>query len=298
MPLNTTTYAFKTYNAVSSQSSSKSDVEVLVGADPEVFFAKDGEPYPAIGLVGGTKDSPKPYGLGHVQEDNVMAEFNIPPSKTEAAFSNRINGMLINLEKIAAENNCTLLIQSYAHFNAKDLLHPQAQAIGCDPDYNAWTLEKNVSASPRSLGTLRTASGHVHIGLPNPNIHPSIRPALVKACDLFLGVPATIIDPDVTRRKYYGKAGCFRPKAYGVEYRVLGNFWLTKDEYRRWVFRQVIKAVNLVLNTNHLKYFESTGIFNSSVANRIINKGDIDLAHLVMKKVPDLCFPDGYEIQI
>jgi hypothetical protein len=40
------------------------------------------------------------------------------------------------------------------------------------------------------------------------------------------------------RRELYGKAGAFRPKPYGVEYRVLSNRWLNSEALIRWVYNQ------------------------------------------------------------
>jgi hypothetical protein len=42
----------------------------------------------------------------------------------------------------------------------------------------------------------------------------------------------------------YGAAGAFRPKPYGVEYRVLSNAWLTTEDRMRFVFDQTVAAVN------------------------------------------------------
>src|SRR5688500_8759583 len=224
-----------------------SKTQILIGADPEGFFVRNGVPVPAIGLIGGTKDHPRPCGIGHVQEDNVMAEFNIPPATTATQFSNRIKAMMDSLEEIAKKHGCSLQYTSWAKFNEMDLLHPQARTIGCDPDYNAWTSDKNPSASPFDLGVIRTAAGHVHIGVPNPNISPNYRTNVVKACDRFIGIPSAIMEKeDNTRRKFYGKAGCFRPKPYGIEYRVPGNWWLTEDKYRKWIFKQATTAITLL----------------------------------------------------
>ena len=44
--------------------------------------------------------------------------------------------------------------------------------------------------------------------------------------DVYLGLDSLTYDKDVERRELYGKAGAFRPKEYGVEYRVLSNAWL------------------------------------------------------------------------
>ena len=65
--------------------------------------------------------------------------------------------------------------------------------------------------------------------------------------DLFLGVPSILLDTDTERRKMYGKAGCFRFTEFGVEYRVLSNFWTTSLENIKWLFdgiKQAVEAYN------------------------------------------------------
>ena len=59
---------------------------------------------------------------------------------------------------------------------------------------------------------------------------------LSKELDYYLGLPSLLFDPDTSRRKMYGKAGAFRPKPYGMEYRVLSNAWLKSPELIKWVF--------------------------------------------------------------
>lgn len=215
-----------------------------IGADPEVFFKKGNEYIPAIGMVGGTKHSPRKLRLGAVQEDNVMAEFNIPPATTAGAFSKSIAVMLDALERIAANNGCTLAIVPYAQFDRKYLEHPQAREMGCEPDYNAWENTENRRPSYELLQNIRTASGHIHIGIPSPDKDPNKRVRLVSVCDLCLGLPSLFVDRDSTRRKFYGQAGAYRPKPYGVEYRVLSNFWIKKEEHRKWAFTSAMYAAN------------------------------------------------------
>ena len=56
--------------------------EPTFGSDFEIGVAniKKKKIIPVCGLLGGTKDDPKEIGnYCQVQEDNVMAEFNIPP---------------------------------------------------------------------------------------------------------------------------------------------------------------------------------------------------------------------------
>ena len=62
-----------------------------IGADPELFaIDKRGKPYSCIGLLGGSKDYPRYIEDIGVQEDNVMAEFNIPPALSKEQFTYNI----------------------------------------------------------------------------------------------------------------------------------------------------------------------------------------------------------------
>ena len=48
----------------------------------------------------------------------------------------------------------------------------------------------------------------------------------------------------------YGAAGAFRPKPYGVEYRVLSNAWLLTEDRMRFVYKQTVKAVKDLMSGN------------------------------------------------
>ncbi len=49
--------------------------------------------------------------------------------------------------------------------------------------------------------------------------------------DLFLGLPSAGADKQGKRRELYGKAGRYRPTSYGIEYRVLSNYWLFNEHW-------------------------------------------------------------------
>ena len=50
-------------------------------------------------------------------------------------------------------------------------------------------------------------------------------------------------DRDPLRRELYGKAGAFRPKPYGVEYRTPSNIWIRSRDMRRCIFDLVQIAI-------------------------------------------------------
>lgn len=227
-----------------------------VGTDAEVFL-KDkltGKPVPVVGRLGGTKMAPIPVeNLGEgfaVQEDNVMAEFNVPPSYTPEMFSVNIGRMLAHIRKVMYEQDLIVDIESSKHFTIEDLLSPQAQTFGCDPDLCAWTGEFNeINLGNPLLETMRTAAAHIHTsylvnGMPPKTVNERL--LAVKAHDLFIGVPSILLANEQERRQIYGKAGAFRITNYGHEYRTVGNFWIAQDETRQWIHKQTRKALGFI----------------------------------------------------
>lgn len=211
-----------------------------IGADPELFLKnKDNKLISVVGLIGGTKHEPLPIGNGcAIQEDNVAAEFCIPACDNASQFVNSINYSLSNIRERAEKLGLTpAILTASASFDADQLMSMAAKTFGCDPDYNAYTGKANPrpKASDKSL---RSAGGHVHVGTTN-------KPEdMIKCLDLLLGVPSVLLDEDERRRQLYGKAGSFRYKPYGVEYRTLSNYWIWSDKTIEWVYHQVADAID------------------------------------------------------
>lgn len=213
-----------------------------LGCDPELFLInQEGEFISSIDRVGGSKDFPMSIGEGcAVQEDNVAVEFNTPPCASADAFVAAIRHNLAFLTEHAATMNLNLKIVPSAKFSNSQLSDPRAQEFGCDPDYNAW---KNGAQNPRPRAadaSLRSAGGHIHVETDLDTL------AVVKAMDLFVGCLMIEFDTDTDRRQLYGRAGAFRKKSYGVEYRTASNAWITSDDRIRWVWNQTDKALRFV----------------------------------------------------
>ena len=207
---------------------------VTIGSDPE-FFIRDtrtGGVVPIIGLLGGTKEEPLP--IPHMdegyamQEDNVMAEYNIPPMTTARGFARAVcsareavvNFVRTKQDYLSADFGCSRL---FPHFM---LEHKQAQVFGCSPDFDAHRQGEPLRPPEKAMmeevdGEWRFAGGHVHIG------YESAAPDFVAAalCDIYLGLPSVHSDKQGIRRQAYGSAGRYRPTKYGIEYRTLSNFW-------------------------------------------------------------------------
>ena len=263
---------------------------VALGADPEVFLVdKDGQPFSAEGLFGGTKYKPKPMGIGEgffIQEDNVSAEYNIPPSTTAAGFARNIEKGLSYIRSRAKKLKLNICLESALKFPEQHLTTKHAQTLGYEPDYNIWSMRVNERPVPPKL--LRTAAGHVHASWKDPE--PDQVTALVRTLDVILGVPSILVTKKNERRSLYGRAGAFRPKDYGVEYRTLDNFWIGRLDYSKFVFNGVTKAMNRLSDDDDGFFLEDVEEHQPMIED-CINNYDKDLAlHLVEHFNLD-CFP-------
>jgi hypothetical protein len=218
----------------------------LLGADPEIFLQDAaGDLVSAIDRIGGTKKEPKPLPIGDgfaVQEDNVAVEYNIPASGSKEAFTSNIQKAM---EFLTAEVNLQGLrfaTMSAAEFPYSQLMDPRALEFGCDPDFNAWLRGKPNPRPKAGSKQLRTCGGHVHVGHKFTTFNDLLE--FVKYLDLYLGVPSTIQDEGEKRKELYGKAGAYRAKEYGVEYRSLSNYWVFDPKLTTWVWESVEQAMD------------------------------------------------------
>lgn len=220
-------------------------MKLKLGCDPELFMIdRNGKLRASCGLIGGTKRNPMPLPLGDgyaVQEDNVAIEFNIPPAEDVQAFVSSIRKTMNFLEEgINKMYGFKLSPLSAASFPEDQLVAPAALEFGCEPDFNAWTGKKNPKPKAEDKN-LRSCGGHVHIGFDKNEVRLE---RAIKCCDLFMGVPAVLMDEGEKRKELYGKRGAYREKVFGGEYRVLSNFWIKEDRLIQWVWDNVHKAVD------------------------------------------------------
>lgn len=213
--------------------------DTTLGGDPEVFFMKGGDVFPACGLIGGNKRHPRVVDCGALQEDNVMAELNINPTTKSEEFVSNINRVYEQLVVIAESNNCTIGIHAARDIDEGIIYtYDKAKEFGCEPDFNAYTGKAN--PTPDAYNTLRTCAGHIHIGYEVEGGHTFESSSLLtKYLDAYVGTYCVITDEDTKRMSRYGKAGAFRPKSYGTEYRVPSNFWLKSDELKHEIFNRI-----------------------------------------------------------
>jgi len=78
--------------------------------------------------------------------------------------------------------------------------------------------------------------------------------------DIFLGLPSILQEPENQRKQLYGKAGAFRFKEYGGEYRTISNYYASKPELMKWVFENTQAAIEFVNMEANLSQEEGDGI--------------------------------------
>lgn len=224
---------------------------VLVGADPELFMRHpdSGDFISAHDRIPGTKWEPYKVPFGAVQVDGTALEFNIDPAATVDEFVHNINTVRKTMSDMVPGFN--VVAEPVARFDAayfKFDVPSFAQELGCNPDFNGWTQDVNPRPDPDGQ-PYRTASGHLHIGWTDgadveDKEHFLLCCKVARQLDYYLGMPSLLWDADDTRRQLYGKAGAFRPKSYGMEYRVLSNRWLDSEPLMRWIYNTIQVAMS------------------------------------------------------
>lgn len=222
-------------------------IEFKIGADPEFFVKKFGKLHSAHGLIPGTKEAPFKVPKGAVQVDGMALEFNIDPANDYTQFEDNMTTVMDSIMGMIP--GYEVFVEPVADFGLEYIQSQpkEASELGCSPDFNAYT--KMANPRPNADTPFRTASGHVHIGWTTEAVdinnegHLEACRALTKALDVYLGIPSLAWDNDDRRRSLYGAAGAFRPKPYGMEYRVLSNKWITQPHLRKLVYFNTMDAI-------------------------------------------------------
>lgn len=263
---------------------------ITLGSDPEFFIIdiEDGEPVSSIGIIDGVKGKATPIpelgeGFG-LQIDNVLGEFNVPVCYTPYEVVTHISNMIEYLYTFLEPKGLEPSFGASMIYPQHELESDEAKQFGCSPDFNAW-FDGMINIPPTAENLqLRSAGCHFHIGFDEVSDDDAMN--LIKALDLFLGVPFVLIDNDTRRRELYGKAGCFRFTSFGVEYRVLSGMVLSNRLLLEFATNQIMKAIGY-LNLNGIEKIQG----DKNMIISCINNGDTDIARELIEKynilVPD-----------
>ena len=261
---------------------------ISLGADPELFIVntKTDQVVSAVGMIPGEKGNPYTEGLPEgfgLETDNILAEFNIPPVYDKNDFIENIVYMKNYIDRFVKKINPDLGIKCVASqlVPESELQSKQAKEFGCSVDYNAYTKKANPKPNGNATN-LRSAGLHLHFGYNNPNIDQSL--LLIKYFDLCIGIPSILKDHDTKRRSLYGKAGCFRLKKYGFEYRVLSSAMMNSISNIEFIWNQLSKAIRF--------YNDEVRLPSNNLVRDIINNSDIEMAERLIKEY-ELCADCG-----
>lgn len=252
---------------------------ITIGSDPEVFledavgnFVNAFDGY-VDGVVKGNKRHPELTKYGALQVDGMAMEINTTPTASAGQFYNSITEGLTDIrtrfKQEISKKSCWKFNEDYLQQQP-----PMATELGCSPDNNAWKKgDYNNPPSPYSL--IRTAGGHIHIGWdmeckPYTDKHIDMCCDIVQQLDYVVGLWSLRTDVmGSDRRELYGNAGAFRPKPYGLEYRVLSNFWVFDEDLCKTVFNRTLKAIDLYNKEQLLSSWYG------DKAKVVINTGDL-----------------------
>lgn len=257
-----------------------------IGTDPE-FFAKSGDKIVSVaGLLGCTKEKKLELAPDvRLQEDNVLAEFDINPQEGFEAFNDNVKRGLDLVNKKLNEHRMELAfgVSSYVYTQAElESFDKSAFVFGCTPDFNAFTGQKNPSPQAADAG-LRTAGGHVHLGYGKTvPVNKESQQCAGVLCDYYLSLLSVVLDPDTRRKELYGKASCIRFKEYGIEYRSLSNFWVADETHRKTVYEQVEKVI-ANLDMEHLMDLHAR--LPIEKLHEIINTNDVRSAESFLSRL-------------
>jgi len=263
-----------------------------IGADPELFVFSHGKDKIVSSIPVIKKDKHDPVDLGDgikMYADNVLLETSFPPSDNKDGFIKTVKSALIKIQDWLGRDY-SIVAQASHVFSEEDIgpkpavMHgtlPVEWEIGCNPSYDCYAQAERIP-SPFATG-LRSGSFHIHLGsellLPFEN-----KDKMIRLLDLLVGCPYVIIDRDETslaRRMLYGKAGEFRPTAYGIEWRVLGNYALRSPALTELVLDLVHYTMEQMEHKN-VDYILAHADFN--LVQTSINTGNRTLAEIAIKK--------------
>jgi hypothetical protein len=112
---------------------------------------------------------------------------------------------------------------------------------------------------------------------------------MIKWMDFYHGMISVVLDssPEAMARRYlYGKAGCYRPRTYGVEYRTLSNFWCKTEVLMKLMWCLTNDLISRTV------YWGPTEL-DAVVTQDVINTNDQAFATEIIN---ELCWPNFSEL--
>ena len=252
------------------------DSRSYLGSDPEFFFVKKKEMVPSKDVVPektgeGWSRSPK-----WVIRDGFQGELNPASDTCRQSAGSMIALALIEAKSLADKSGHSISFKMGHVVSDKQWKRAtkEEKRFGCSPTMNIYSPRSRIVTGMRER--FRAAGGHVHFSLMENQKENLSR--LVAVMDIVVGNTCVMIDRDpnnARRRKIYGRAGEYRVKSYGMEYRVLSNFWLRS--YTLWSLVSQLGRNAISIEKSGMSE-ELIARFDMRKIRRAINNNDIVLA--------------------
>lgn len=289
------------------------------GCDPELFISKDGKIIGSEKVIpeeGITRTNNTERDFGRIVRDGVQVELNPEPNSCRENLAGNIRECFVKLSEELKSKNVEINFSLMVDVTPEEMknLGKQSRIFGCDPSKNLYTGKVSEIKVDPNVYLKRTAGGHIHIGYYPDDSRREVIEALkqpkriVKMLDIIVGNTCVLIDrnPDnIERRKNYGRAGEYRIKSYGLEYRTPSNFWLQSYQLMSLVFGLVRIAVCIVINSLEDEEIEKAILDKVDMKDieKAINENDYSLAYKNFNKIEKiLCditgkFQNNFPIQ-
>lgn len=220
----------------------------IFGADPEVFFTRDGKVVSSDVVIslGGIET-----GCGKLVRDGVQAEIQAATNMCRETFCARLATSLYYLHDYAKAAQCAVNYDSVVTIpeDVFQTFPEDARRLGCAPSANIHDPSRGIAVDG-STYRVRSAGGHIHLGgLALSGEH------YVPLLDALVGNTFVLLDRHprmAERREVYGRAGEFRlpkshdPNTHRLEYRTLSNFWLQSPVFTGLALGLARQAVSYV----------------------------------------------------
>lgn len=238
-------------------------MQFTFGTDPEFMIVHHNELKSAIEILPDKEHALKKAG-SEFYFDNVLSEIAVKPAETKDDALHNIKKSLQELARIV--NPGKFVIKASANYPYKEINGPKAKIAGCNPEWCAYTLQcifppdedvELMEGYYQFKTPFRSAGGHIHLGGTKLE-DESVALNVIRMMDLFLGIPSLYLDTDPTspaRRRIYGHAGSHRKTDYGLEYRSLGNFWLSSPKLASLIYDLSDFVLNFVDQNGHEKFW-------------------------------------------
>jgi len=288
------------------------NITPALGGDPEIFVVdKKDKLVSASKIIEGKVTTH----YGEVVNDGMQIELHPSPSTCREVLANNIFDCMKSASEISKAKGLSLSCDFTHAVEEKVLkeLPAEVSALGCEPDYSAYSGKIKILNIDGSKHFKRYCGGHIHLGVAQQYFHRTDvqgrllykktaeaqfhehADEMVRMFDYLVGNTAVLLDHDesnVERRKVYGQAGSYRYQPHGIEYRTLSNFWLRHTSILSLMYVLARLAAKLTPPTFGDFKVANLTKFMSEVPEKLIeeaiNNNDYKLAEQNFKKIFNL----------